>query len=75
MAGGGGEYDDLTARTRRTGITERRLPIIVADLYQSGSTDFPETYRKGRPPSQNLDILAAASRPAATNPDGWGDGP
>jgi hypothetical protein len=75
MAGWGGEDDDLTERTRRAGVAERRLPIIVADLYQRGSSDFPATYRKGQPPSQNLEILSQPLRPAATNPLGWGDGP
>ena len=74
MVGWGGEDDDLSFRTRRVGITEKRLPIIVADLFHEGSPDFPTEYRRGDTSENNLQILNDPNRPIAANPTEWGDG-
>jgi hypothetical protein len=74
MKGWGAEDDDLTIRTRRAGIKELRIPLIVAHLYHGDSPDYRETYSRRRTSQRNLDILDDPNRPAAANPDGWGDG-
>lgn len=73
ILGWGGEDDDLSFRTRRTGVAERRLPILVADLYHGESPDYSDSYHRGKTSQANLDILNDQTRPAAANFDGWGD--
>ena len=73
MEGWGGEDDDLTARTRRIGVREQRLPVVVADLFHQGSDDCPDVYQPGKPPQKNLAVLKDTTRPIAANPHAWGD--
>jgi len=71
MIGWGKEDDDLTQRTRRHGLRDVRVPLLVGCMWDAEASDYP-TYRRGQPEQQNVDILASP-RPIAANPLGWGD--
>lgn len=73
ISGWGGEDDDLTHRTRAAGFTERRVPIVVGDLFHGDSPDFAE-YGRGRTNGATRKILHDLRRPCIANHEHWGEG-
>ena len=73
MVGWGREDDDLSQRTRRLGIRDVRIPLMVACLDDGYINDYP-FYTRRRHSAQN-NALWQSERTTVANPEGWGDEP
>lgn len=71
MVGWGREDDDLTDRTRRLGLTDVRVPILIGRLDDSDISDYTD-YHRGVSAAANTALLRS-SRPIVANPREWGD--